>query len=106
MRAHDYILARQTSWAENRGISLIGSKGIKGKRTYTPELNLNLFEPLSPEVKESFLKGDGNEILGSSNNPAKMQAVHSSSVLGVNIFHYWQDIGKRKRGQTTFFLIF
>ncbi len=94
MKARDYILARQTSWAENRNISLIGSKGLKGKRNYTPELNLNLFEPLSIEVKESFLKGDGNEISGSSGNPAKMQAVHSSSVLGVNIFHYWQNIGK------------
>jgi len=94
LRAHDYILARQTSWAENRGISLMGSKGARGKRTYTPELNLNLFEPLLPEVKESFLKGDGNEILGSPNSPAKMQAVHSSSVLGVNVFHYWQSIGQ------------
>ena len=31
LRAHDYILARQTSWAENRGISLIGSRGQEVK---------------------------------------------------------------------------
>jgi len=93
LKAHEYILVKQTAWAENRNISLIGSKGARGRKTYTPELSLNLFESLSEEVKESFLKGDGNEILGSPDSPAKMQAVHSSSVLGVNIFHYWQRIG-------------
>ena len=94
MKAHDYILAKQISWAENRGIDLIGSKGPRGRKAYTPELDLNLFEPLSEEARESFLKGDGNEILSSPNNPAKMQAVHSSSVLGVNVFHYWQSINE------------
>jgi len=94
LKARDYIIAKQTSWAANNGITLIGSKGPKGAKNYTPELELNLFEPLLPEVKDSFLQGDGNEILGSPNNPAKMQAVHSSSVLGVNIFHYWQRTGK------------
>ncbi len=94
MRAHDYIINKQTSWATNNGINLIGSKGTRGAKNYAPELNRNLFEPLLPEVRDSFLRGDGNEILGSPNSPAKMQAVHSSSVLGVNIFQYWQRIEK------------
>jgi len=94
LRAHDYIINKQTSWAANNGIKLIGSKGPKGVKNYSPELSLNIFEPLLPEVRDSFLQGDGNEILGAPDKPAKMQAVHSSSVLGVNIFHYWQRIGK------------
>jgi hypothetical protein len=50
-----------------------------------------------PEVRACFVGGDGNEILGDPNSPAKMQAVHSSSALGANIFHYW-----RRTGQASF----
>ena len=89
MKAYEYITSKQTQWALNRGIPLIGSKCDKGRPAYTPELNQNLFEPLSLDIRQSFEKGDGNEISG---NPAKMQAVHSSSALGVNVFQYWQNI--------------
>ena len=90
MRAYEYILTKQTQWALNRGISLIGSKGKRGRPAYTPQLNQNLFEPLEASVHESLMKGDGSEIIGTQNSPAKMQAVHSSSALSVNIFQYWQ----------------
>jgi hypothetical protein len=90
MKAYEYILAKQTQWALNRGIPLTGSKGRRGRPAYTPDLNENLFEPLEPSVHESFSKGDGNEIICSAGSPAKMQAVHSSSALSVNIFQYWQ----------------
>ncbi len=90
MRAYEYILTKQIQWALNRGISLIGSKGLRGRPAYTPQLDQNLFEPLEPSVQESFMTGDGNEIIGTPDSPAKMQAVHSSSALGVNIFQYWQ----------------
>jgi Restriction Endonuclease associating with ARP len=90
MRAYEYIITKQTQWALNRGISLIGSKGHRGRSAYTPQLDQNLFEPLEPSVKASFKNGDGNEIIGTPDSPAKMQAVHSSSALGVNIFQYWQ----------------
>jgi len=89
MKAYEYITSKQTQWALNRGITLIGSKGDKGRLAYTSELNQNLFEPLSLDIRQSFEQGDGNEISG---NPAKMQAVHSSSALGVNVFQYWQNI--------------
>jgi hypothetical protein len=89
MKAYDYITSKQTQWALNRDIPLTGSKGDKGRPAYTLELNQNLFEPLSLDIRKSFEKGDGNEING---NPAKMQAVHSSSALGVNVFQYWQNI--------------
>ena len=92
MKASQYILAKQIQWALNRGIELIGSKGRRGRLAYTSEINQNLFEPLMHDVRECFKKGDGGEINGSQDSPAKMQAVHSSSALGVNIFHYWQKI--------------
>jgi hypothetical protein len=89
MKAYEYITAKQTQWALNRGIPLIGSKGDKGRPAYTPELNQNLFEPLSLDTHKSYEQGDGSEISG---NPAKMQAIHSSSAFGVNVFQYWQSI--------------
>jgi len=91
MKAYEYITGKQTQWALNCDIPLIGSKGDKGRPAYTPELNQNLFEPLSLDTRKSFEQGDGGELSG---NPAKMQAVHSSSALGVNIFQYWQSIGQ------------
>lgn len=90
MRAYEYILSKQIQWALNRGVQLIGSKGHRGRPAYAPELNQNLFEPLEPSVRESFSKGDGKEIIGGVDSPAKIQAVHSSSALSVNIFQYWQ----------------
>jgi len=86
MKAYEYILSKQTQWALNRGYQLIGAKVNRGRPAYTRDLTQNLFEPLEPSVRKSFLEGDGNEING---HPAKMQAVHSSSALGVNIFQYW-----------------
>lgn len=89
MKAYEYITGKQTQWALNRGIPLVGSKSDKGRPAYTSELNQNLFEPLSLDTRKSFEQGDGGEVTG---NPAKMQAVHSSSALGVNVFQYWQNI--------------
>ena len=94
MTAYEYILSKQSQWALNRGIPLVGSKGSRGRPAYTPDLEQNLFEPLAPHVRESFLKGDGNEIIGSASSPAKMQAVHSSSALSVNVFQYWQTVNQ------------
>ena len=52
-----------------------------------------LFEPLIKKNQDQFKEGNGQEISGSPGNPAKMQALHSSSALGVNIFQYWQKRG-------------
>lgn len=89
MKAYEYITSKQTQWALNRGIRLIGSKVTRGRPARTLDLDKNLFEPLNLDVRKSFEQGDGNEISG---NPSKMQAVHSSSALGVNVFQYWQRI--------------
>ena len=91
MNSYEYILGKQIAWARNRGIPLIGSKGSRGRPAYTSDLVQNLFQPLLPAVRESFAKGDGGE-LGSPGLPGKMQAVHSSSALGVNVFQYWKAI--------------
>lgn len=88
MNGYEYIITKQTSWAANAAIPLVGSKGERGRPAYTRTLGKNLFRPLLPKVRQSFVAGDGGE-LGSSKFPGKMQAVHSSSALGVNVFQYW-----------------
>jgi len=89
MNAYDYILSKQIQWAYRNGIILTGSKGKRGRKAYTENLDDNLFEPLLRKVKGDFKGADGGELTG---NPCKMQAVHSSSALGVNIFQYWKKI--------------
>jgi hypothetical protein len=91
INGYQYILAKQTEWAKNRGLDLIGSQGNRGRLAYTTCLDRNLFQPLLPEVRTSFSTGDGGE-LGSSGLPGKMQAIHSSSALSVNVFQYWKSI--------------
>jgi hypothetical protein len=89
MNAYEYIVSKQIQWALNNGKDLGGSKGSQGRPTYTKNLDQNLFAPLDLSVRNSFDKGDGHEVIGDLNTPAKMQAVHSSSALSVNIFQYW-----------------
>lgn len=91
--AYEKIVAKQIQWALNSGFQLIGSKGNRGRPSYTSFLDQNLFEPLLPAVRISFESGDGNEVSGGPGNPAKMHAVHSSSALCVNVFQYWERIG-------------
>jgi hypothetical protein len=56
--------------------------------SYTFSLGDNLFLPLLPEVKKEFQSGKGDE-LGSGGKKGKMQALHSSAALVVNVFQYW-----------------
>lgn len=84
MNGYQYILTKQTEWAKNQGIKLIGSKGDRGKPSYTTVTNENLFQPLLPVTRKAFDEGDGDEL------SSKMRAVHSSSALGVNVFQYWK----------------
>jgi hypothetical protein len=91
MKAYEYILSKQTQWALNKNIKLVGSKGVRGRLAYTKRLEDNLFEPLHPSVRKCFKDGDGGELIG---YPSKMQAVHSSSALGVNIFQYWLNVNQ------------
>ena len=90
MKGLKYILSKQVQWAKRKNISLIGSQLDKGFPAYTLELNENLFEPLAIDVVTDISQGDGGEISTKNNFPARMNAVHSSSAIGVNIFHYWK----------------
>ena len=62
MNGYQYILAKQTEWARNRGLDLIGSKENRGRAAYTTSLDSNLFQPLLPEVRASFSAGDGGAV--------------------------------------------
>ncbi len=90
MDAREFILTKQELWAKDQGIALICSQNERGRRLYTPTLDENLFEPLEVDTEAAFLDGNGLELQG---DPAKMQALHSSSALAVNFFQFWQ---KRK----------
>lgn len=76
---HRRILNQQQSWAEKRGIKF-------DENGYTLSLNDNLFCLLSPRSVEEFRSGRGDEL-----SKGKMQALHSSSALVVNVFEYWRD---------------
>lgn len=91
MNAREYIISNQIQWAYRNNIVLIGSKGNRGRKAYTKKLDDNLFKPLMIEVRDNLKKADGGELSG---NPCKMQAIHSSSALGVNIFQYWKKINQ------------
>ena len=91
MNEFEYILARQTAWALNRGLKLIGSAGNRGREIYTKSLDENLFQPLNHETKCEIEDGDGGELTSNDGRPAKMQALHSSSTLAANVFDYWRS---------------
>jgi hypothetical protein len=93
MNTLEYVKIRQKEWARREGIKLIGSKIEKGDPIYTVKPEDNMFQKLSDSSLKEFNQGDGNE-LGDGINPGKMQALHSSSVLGVNVFEYWKTNGR------------
>ena len=94
MNGYEYIISKQVNWALNQEITLVKFKGDKGRATYTQNLKENLFEPLLDEVYTNINNGGGGELKENEFDLSKMQAVHSSSALGVNIFQYWQSINK------------
>ena len=85
-----YILERQTAWARRHGIPLQGSQGDRGRPVYTATLEQNLFEAVGADSLNEYNHGDGGELRGNDGHPGKMQALHSSSALCCNVFHYWR----------------
>jgi hypothetical protein len=90
--AASYLFQRQVLWAQRKRIRLCGSAGDRGRLAYTRALDDNLFEPLSPEAVAEYSSGDGGELGRDIGRPGKMQALHSSSALGCNMFHYWRRV--------------
>jgi len=91
MNASEQIISRQTEWAKNRGLPLIGSAGDRGRRIYTTNIADNLFKLLSGKSGKELEAGDGGELKGKQGQPAKIQALHSSSAIGINLFDYWRE---------------
>lgn len=90
MNAYDQIISKQVEWARNKGLRLIGSHGTRGRKTYTTSVKANLFQPLRQKTRENLEMGDGGELTRTQDRPARIQAVHSSSALGINLFDYWR----------------
>ena len=93
MNPREFIIAKQIEWAKNQKIDLIGSQGDRGQRVYIRTLTENLFQPLNSQTRNELLTGDGSELAVASNRPCKIQALHSSSALGINFFDYWRNLG-------------
>lgn len=91
MNATEQIIVKQLEWAHNKGLGLIGSRGNRGRKVYTTKLQDNLLQPLNMQTRIELEKGDGGELNGTEKRPAKIQALHSSSALGINVFDYWRD---------------
>jgi hypothetical protein len=83
LAAYKFILNQQKTWARQRGIKFDDDG-------YTLSLNSNLFSPILPETKKEFQSGRGGEF-GEGGSRGKMQALHSSSAIVVNIFDYWRN---------------
>ena len=94
MNSSEFIIAKQIQWAKNQRINLIGSQGTRGRKIYTSTVEENLFRPFNEKTREELLKGDGSELKFGSNQPSKIQALHSSSALGINIFDYWRSFSE------------
>lgn len=91
MSASEQIIAKQVEWAQNKGFVLVGSRGNRGRKVYTTKLQDNLFQPLNTQTRIELEEGDGGELKGTVKRPAKIQALHSSSALGINVFDYWRN---------------
>jgi hypothetical protein len=81
--ARSQILRQQQDWAANRKVA-VDSSG-----SYTETLDANLLQPLPRDTLADFQRGSGDE-LGCNGRRGKMQALHSSSALAVNVFDYWR----------------
>jgi len=91
MNASDQIIAKQIEWAKNKGLNLIGSAGDRGRKVYSTKVSDNLFQPLNLKSRQELESGDGGELKSNTEQPAKIQALHSSSALGINLFDYWRE---------------
>jgi hypothetical protein len=91
MNTYEQIIARQIEWAKNKSLQLIGSAGDRGRKVYTMRIADNLFLPLNEKSKKELAGGDGGELKNKAGQPSKIQALHSSSALGINLFDYWRE---------------
>lgn len=75
--ALNIIKKEQQNWAMHKGIRF-------DRNGYVQQVEYNLFEPLEKGSKNEFKSAAGHEL------DRNMKALHSSSALVCNIFHYWR----------------
>ena len=73
----------QLAWAARQGITVDG-------QGYTLRLDDNLFQPLNDCTRAELGAGAGGE-LGVAGGRGKIQALHASSALAINVFDYWRS---------------
>lgn len=97
MSPAEFIKRRQGLWAQRHHIGLGGhyrnstepDQGARGAKCYVHNLEDNLFMDLDAKAEDAFRHADGGELRGSSRNEGNLFALHSSSALACNVFHYW-----------------
>lgn len=82
-RTYEVIYEQQRTWADQLGIAY-------DKDGYTCYQKDNLYCKISEKTLSEFKAGKGAE-LGGIGKRGKMQALHSSSALVLNIFEYWRQ---------------
>jgi len=82
MASRRSLLCRQRRWAQNAGLA-VDAAG------YLPTVGENLREPLSASALADFTVRGAAEFHDGERHAARMRAVHSSTVLGVNVFDHW-----------------
>ncbi len=93
MNAQQEIKNAQKKWAERHGKLFHQSHRYP---YYLDSVDANLREPLSSHAQKGLDKGRGSELRDRGRTPAKMKALHSSSVLVANVFDYWTDVGDKR----------
>jgi tetratricopeptide (TPR) repeat protein len=84
MSTKNQLLKQQRQWAVSRGHQ-VDSRG------YVLTRDANLFQPMSPRTEHAFKCGGGSELLSRDEAPPKIQALHSSAALAVNVFDRWSE---------------
>ncbi len=93
MNGRKYILSKQLQWAHRHGLALQGRSSAEGNPNYTINIKDNLFEPLSEEALVALKAGHGNELKPQTGSIPKIQALHSSAALVINVLQYWHRMG-------------
>jgi hypothetical protein len=77
------IRRRQRNWAASRGISI-------DQNGYVANDQENFYLPLSSGFAKALGDAGGGELQDQRDRPAKIRALHSSAVLAINVFQYWE----------------
>jgi hypothetical protein len=77
------IKRRQRDWAASHGIAI-------DRNGYVIDDPANLYRPLSSAFAQALGAAGGGELQDQRDRPAKIRALHSSAVLAINVFQYWE----------------